>query len=259
MILCNHSVFAADPSSLRQTALLSQLSLGYPRMSCPLSSPKRTFLSAAKILRFRHLGATNYGFRTLSCTVTAYNSGARSRIFERQRRSLVKSYYPLDESYIGCAFVTRVFLYKYPSPIEKTLPLPVSSQYVPNSLTTYTPSPLPHANPFPHPPISRPSLSSYPPIPPPRTPSSRNHNPPPTKPAHSRTDTPTPHKRIGYKFPHPSMTDIPTHTHQHGIQTTKQQPDISRLASYSFFFFFHTFFVEVLNHIREEKTANATI
>jgi len=59
VILCNHSVFAADPSSLRQTALLSQLSLGYPCMSCPLSSPKRTFLSVAKILRFRHLGATN--------------------------------------------------------------------------------------------------------------------------------------------------------------------------------------------------------
>lgn len=117
-----------------------------------------------------------------------------------------------------------------PEPHRKDLPLPVSSQYP----TPYHLHPLtsPSRQPFSPSAISRPSLSSYPPIPPPPHPLISQPYPP-TKPAHSRTDTPPP-KRIGYKFPHHSMTDIPTHTH-HMAYKPQSKPDISRLASYCFF------------------------
>ncbi len=205
-------------------------------MSCPLSSPKRTFLSVAKILCFRHLGATNYGFRTLSCTVTAYDSGARSRIFERQRRSPRKILLPTGRIVYRMCVRNASIPLQTPEPHRKDpsfYPFHLSTQLLDHLHPLTSPSrqpfsPSAHLPPHHFPPI----LLSLLPAPP----HLATITPPPTKPAHSRTGTPTPHKRIGYKFPHPSMTDIPTHTHQHGIQTTKQQPDISRLDSFFFFF-----------------------
>jgi len=180
VILCNYSVFCCGSVFTAADCVVEPVILGLPMHVLPIIFPKAHIpVRCENPSVFAISEPQTDEFRTLSPALSQPTILVPVQGFSNSRDDpLVKSYYPLDESYIGCAFVTRVFLYKHPSPIEKTLPLPVSSQYVPNSLTTYTPSPPPHANPFPHPPISRPSLSSYPPIPPPRTPSSRNHNPP---------------------------------------------------------------------------------
>lgn len=191
MILCNHSVFCCGSVFTAADCVVEPVILGLPTHVLPIIFPKAHIPVSCENPPFSPSRSHKLWISDSLLHCHSLQFWCPFKDFRTAETIPRKILLPARRIVYRMCVVTRGFLYKHPSPIEKTLPLPVSSQYVPNSLITYTPSPPPHANPFPHPPISRPSLSSYPPIPPPRTPSSRNHKSPnKTRPFTHRHSTP---------------------------------------------------------------------